>query len=146
MSSVPSDPSVPPPGAAAPAPASGAAQTAPAPAVAATAPANVTIDHFKTVDLRAAKVLEVAEHPNADRLWVLTLDVGELGRRTIVAGLRKDVTREELLGRTIVVVANLAPAKLRGVESQGMLLALRGADRAFPLGCQIDVPPGTRVS
>jgi methionine--tRNA ligase beta chain len=138
MSSVPSDPSVPPPGAAAPAPAPAAAPTA--------APANVTIDHFKTVDLRAAKVLEVAEHPNADRLWVLTLDVGELGRRTIVAGLRKDVTREELLGRTIVVVANLAPAKLRGVESQGMLLALRGAERAFPLGCQIDVPPGTRVS
>jgi methionyl-tRNA synthetase len=127
MSSVPSDPSVPPPGAAAPAPAPAAAPTA--------APANVTIDHFKTVDLRAAKVLEVAEHPNADRLWVLTLDVGELGRRTIVAGLRKDVTREELLGRTIVVV-----------ESQGMLLALRGAERAFPLGCQIDVPPGTRVS
>jgi methionyl-tRNA synthetase len=107
---------------------------------------RITIDHFKTVDLRAAKVVDVSDHPSADRLWVLKLDVGELGERTIVAGLKKDVSKEELLGRTIVIVANLEPAKLRGVESQGMLLALRGADRAFPLGCSIDVPPGARVS
>jgi methionyl-tRNA synthetase len=125
--------------------------SAPAPAPAApSAPAagtpRITIDHFKTVDLRAAKVTAVAEHPNADRLWVVSLDVGELGPRTIVAGLRKDVTKEELVGRTIVIVANLEPAMLRGVESSGMLLALRGPARAFPLGCEIDVPPGTRVS
>ncbi|HYC78170.1 MAG TPA: hypothetical protein VEI02_11140 [Planctomycetota bacterium] len=119
-----------------------AGSPAPAPA----APATITIDQFKTVDLRAAKVVEVKEHPDADRLWVLTVDVGELGVRTVVAGLRKDVAREELMGRTIIVVANLAPARLRGVESQGMLLALRGAERAFPLGCAIDVAPGTRVT
>lgn len=122
-----------------------ASKPEPSPAAPAATP-RISIDHFKTVDLRAAKVVEVAAHPDADRLWVLTLDVGELGTRTIVAGLRKDVPREELLGRTIIVVANLEPAKLRGVASEGMLLALRGPDRAFPLGCAIDVPPGTRVS
>lgn len=116
------------------------------PAAAPVGTPRITIDHFKTVDLRAAKVLEVSPHPNADRLWVLSLDVGELGRRTIVAGLRKDVTVEELAGRTIIIVANLEPALLRGVESHGMLLALRGPERAFPLGCAIDIPPGTRVS
>jgi methionyl-tRNA synthetase len=129
-----------------PSPSSGPAPSAPAAGAPAAGTPRITIDHFKTVDLRAAKVLEAAPHPNADRLWVLSLDVGELGRRTIVAGLRKDVPAEELVGRTIIIVANLEPANLRGVESHGMLLALRGAERAFPLGCQIDVPPGTRVS
>jgi methionyl-tRNA synthetase len=127
-------------------PESAAAPAAPTPPSAASAPPRITIDQFKTVDLRAAKVLDVSEHPNADRLWVLTLDVGELGPRTVVAGLRKDVTKEELLGRTVIVVANLEPAKLRGVESCGMILAVRGAERAFPLGCGMEIAPGTRVT
>ncbi len=118
----------------------------PVPEGAPQAPARITIDHFKSVELRAAKILDVKEHPNADRLWVLTVDVGEPAPRTIVAGIRKDCPREELIDRTIIVVANLEPALLRGVESQGMLLAVRGTEKVIPLGVAGGVLPGTRVT
>lgn len=114
----------------------------PAPA----APVMIAIDQFKAVDLRTARIVDVREHPNADRLWVLTVDVGAADPRTIVAGIRQDCPREELLGRTIVVVANLAPAKLRGVESQGMLLAVRTASGVRPLTVAGDAAPGLRVT
>jgi methionyl-tRNA synthetase len=106
----------------------------------------IAIDQFKAVDLRTARIVDVREHPNADRLWVLTVDVGAADPRTIVAGIRQDCPREELLGRTIVVVANLAPAKLRGVESQGMLLAVRTASGVRPLTVAGDAAPGLRVT
>ena len=92
----------------------------------------ITIDDFKKVELRTATVLEVVPHPNADRLYVLQLQVGE-ERRQIVAGIRAHYTPEQLVGKTIVMVANLEPAMLRGVESQGMLLAVRDGERVVAL-------------
>jgi methionyl-tRNA synthetase len=74
------------------------------------------------LNLKIAKILEVKEHPNADKLYVLQIDLGS-EKRQLVAGLRSHYTPEELLGKKIVVIANLKYAKLRGVESQGMLLA-----------------------
>jgi methionyl-tRNA synthetase len=74
------------------------------------------------VDLRAAKIIDVKRHPDAEKLYVETIDLGT-EKRTIVSGLVPHYKEEELLGRTIVLVANLKPALLRGVESQGMLLA-----------------------
>ncbi|MDG6220087.1 MAG: methionine--tRNA ligase [Candidatus Thermoplasmatota archaeon] len=74
------------------------------------------------LDLRVATIKSVEDHPNADKLYVLTIDLGE-ETRTLVAGLRPYYSREQMEGRQIVVVANLKPAKLRGVESRGMLLA-----------------------
>ena len=68
------------------------------------------------------------KHPNADRLLVLTVDIGEESPRTIVAGIANKFSPEELVGRQVVVVANLKPAKLRGIESQGMLLAAGGKE------------------
>lgn len=82
----------------------------------------LTIDEFGRVELRVATVLSAEPHPNADRLLVLKIDLGG-EQRQLVAGIRKHYAPEELIGKKIVVVANLQPATLRGVESQGMLLA-----------------------
>ncbi len=82
----------------------------------------LTIEEFSRVDLRVGTVVAAHNHPHADRLLVLHVDLGS-EERQIVAGIRAHYTPEELVGRQIVVVANLQPAMLRGVESQGMLLA-----------------------
>jgi len=77
----------------------------------------------KLVDLRAAKIVKIERHPKADKLYVETLDDGSGTDRTIVSGLVPYYREEDLLGKTIVLVNNLKPAKLRGIESRGMLLA-----------------------
>lgn len=82
----------------------------------------ITIEDFKKLDLRIAEILSVAPHPQADRLWVLRVRIGE-EERTLVAGIRGRYTDSELAGKKIVVVTNLEPAAIRGVRSEGMLLA-----------------------
>ena len=81
-----------------------------------------SLEDFKKLELKVAEIESVAPHPQADRLYVLGLKVGEL-RKTIVAGIRKHYGESELIGKKIVIVNNLEPAVIRGVESQGMLLA-----------------------
>ena len=105
----------------------------------------VTIDEFRKLDLRVATVKSVEAHPNADRLLVLKVDLGS-EERQIVAGIRGHYAPEELVGKQVVVVANLEPAKLRGVESQGMLLATSDGDRIVILTPEKKVSPGARVS
>ena len=105
----------------------------------------ITIEDFQKVDLRIARIVAAEPHPNADRLVVLKIDVGG-EERQIVAGIRASYAPETLVGRSIVVVANLAPAMLRGVESQGMLLATRDGDRVVLLGPEVEVPAGNKVS
>lgn len=82
------------------------------------------------VELRAAKIVEIERHPEADKLYIEKLDDGTEEGRTIVSGLVPHYAEDELLGRTIIVVANLKPAKLRGVKSEGMLLAASARDEA----------------
>ena len=82
----------------------------------------VTIDDFKKLDLRVGKVLKAEPIEKANSLYKLTVDAGEK-QMQIVSGIKKDYQPEELVGKQIIVVANLEPAKFRGVESQGMLLA-----------------------
>jgi methionyl-tRNA synthetase len=82
----------------------------------------ISIDQFKTVELRVATVTSAEPHPNADRLVVLKVDLGS-EQRQIVAGIKKHYDPATLVGTQVVVVANLEPVTLRGVESQGMLLA-----------------------
>ena len=82
----------------------------------------VSFEDFKKLEIRVAEIESVTPHPNADRLYVLGLKVGEV-QKTIVAGIRKHYTEEELKGKKIVIINNLEPATIRGVESQGMLLA-----------------------
>jgi len=105
----------------------------------------ISYDDFCKLDLRVATILEVAEHPNADKLLVLQLDMGG-ERRQLVAGIKASYAPEALLGRQIVVVANLEPRKLRGIESKGMLLAADGDDGPIVLTTEKDVPPGATVS
>lgn len=82
----------------------------------------ITIDDFRKLELKVAEIKEVSEHPRADKLYVLQVDVGGVNRQ-LVAGIRSAYAKEELVGKQVVVVDNLEPAVLRGVESQGMLLA-----------------------
>ena len=93
--------------------------------------------------LIAGKVLAVRPHPNADRLYVMDLDLGERGRRTVVAGLKTSYPPEALQGRPVVLLANLAPRPLRGVTSEGMVLAAEAGERAVLLAPPEGVPPGT---
>lgn len=86
-----------------------------------------TIDDFRKLELKVAQIKEVSEHPNADKLWVLILDLGDRTKQ-VVAGIKNSYARESLLGKYVVVVDNLDPVLLRGVESQGMILA--GSDEA----------------
>lgn len=105
----------------------------------------VTIDEFKKVDLRVGTVLSAGPHPNADKLLVLRVDLGS-EERQIVAGIKGHYEPTELVGRQIVVVANLETAKLRGVESQGMLLAASDGNRIVLLTPEKNVNPGARIS
>jgi tRNA-binding protein len=88
---------------------------------------TIQYDDFAKLDLRVATVLECKPHPNADKLLVLQIDLGS-ERRQICAGLRQFYQPEQLVGKQIVVVANLAPRTMRGEVSQGMLLAASNAD------------------
>jgi len=87
----------------------------------------VTLEGFKKLELKIAEIKEVADHPDADRLYVITIDVGDV-RKQIVAGIKNFYSKESLIGRQVVVVNNLEPAMLRGVESFGMLLAAQDAE------------------
>ena len=78
---------------------------------------------FRTLDLRVGKVVSAEDHPDAEKLFVLKVDIGEEAPRQIVAGLRAYYSKEEMVGRSLILVSNLKPAKLRGLMSQGMLLA-----------------------
>lgn len=81
-----------------------------------------TYEDFRKLDIRVAEIESAAPHPNADKLYVLNLKVGDR-KKTIVAGIRKFYGVDELIGKRIVIIDNLEPAVIRGVESQGMLLA-----------------------
>ena len=80
-------------------------------------------DTLMKVELRTGKIVSVEDHPNADRLFVVTLDDGSIDGRTICAGIKEYYSANELLDMTVVFVANLQPRPLRGVLSQGMMLA-----------------------
>lgn len=83
---------------------------------------------FAKINLKVAKVLEIEDHPEADRLYVLQIDVGD-EKRQLVAGLREHYKKEDLLGKNIILVSNLKPAKLKGLKSQGMLLAATAGEK-----------------
>ncbi|HVO92252.1 MAG TPA: methionine--tRNA ligase subunit beta [Terriglobales bacterium] len=105
----------------------------------------ITIDEFRKIELKIATVKSAELHPNADRLMVLNVDLGS-EERQICAGIRNHYTPEELVGKQIVMVANLETAKLRGVESQGMLLAASDDGRVIVLTPEKPVQAGAKIS
>jgi methionyl-tRNA synthetase len=104
----------------------------------------IEIQDFQKVALRIGRVLACVPHPNADKLLVLTVELGEARPRTICAGIRHAFAPESLVGRNVVVVANLKPRVLRGVPSEGMILAA-GRDGALDL-LTVNAEPGSSVS
>jgi methionyl-tRNA synthetase len=92
----------------------------------------ISYEDFAKLELRIAKVLEARPHPNADKLVLLQVDVGDV-QKQIVAGIRQHYTPEQLVGKLIVIVNNLAPAMLRGETSNGMLLAATSGENVILL-------------
>lgn len=136
------------PGAAAAQPSS-APPPSPAPAAATTAAApadgKISMDDFMKVELRTAKVLAAEKVPNSRKLVKLSVDVGT-EQRTLVAGIAEAYEAEALVGRTVVIVFNLKPAKLMGIESNGMVLAASPeGGKPTLVGFDQEISPGTRV-
>ncbi len=109
-----------------------------------TAPPQITIDEFMKIQLKTAKVLTADRVPKSEKLIKLQVSLGT-EQRQIVAGIGKKYEPESLVGKTIVIVANLKPAKLMGIESQGMVLAAGDTDVRGLLTIQEEVDPGTKV-
>lgn len=111
----------------------------------------VQYEDFVKLDLRVARIIAAEAHPNADKLIVLKVDMGGGQERQILAGIRQWYAPEQLVGKSIVLVANLAPRKMRGLESNGMLLAATVKDGdeyrdVVILTPDREVPPGSPVS
>lgn len=112
-----------------------------------TTSATINYDDFAKLELRVATVLDCKPHSNADKLLVLQVDLGT-EKRQICAGLRQHLQPEQLIGKQIVVVANLAPRTMRGEVSQGMLLAATdpATGRVIVINPADPVAPGSKVS
>ena len=111
-----------------------------------TAIPEISIDDFAKLDLRIAEILEVEEIPKSDKLFKLSVKMGD-EVRTVVSGIRSWFQAGDLVGRKVVLVANLKPVKLRGVMSQGMILAAQDADGNLDLlGTRLEMPSGSKVS
>ena len=106
---------------------------------------TVSYEQFSQLDLRVGKILDVENVPEADRLYKLTVDVGEDEPRTLVAGLAEAFSPRELLDAQVVVVANLEPATIRGVQSNGMVLAAGGKVPVALVTLDRDCAPGEKV-
>ena len=106
---------------------------------------TVAFDDFMKLDIRVGKVLECEKVPKADKLLKFKIDDG-MGGRTIVSGIAKYYQPEDLVGKEVCFIANFEPRKLKGVESQGMILSAENADgRLIVIGPQGEVKPGCKV-
>jgi len=129
-----------------PLPAAATMTTIPTPAAPATAPAQITIDEFMKIQLKTAKVIAAERVPKSEKLLKLQVSLGEGAEpRQIVAGIGKKYEPEALIGKTIIIVANLKPAKLMGIESQGMVLAAGDSEVRGLVTILEEVDPGTKV-
>lgn len=109
--------------------------------------AYINIEDFTKVELRAGEIRTAERVPKADKLLRMTIDLGEPEPRQILAGIAQYYDPEKLIGRKVIVVANLAPRKLRGFESQGMVLAASIGEEGRPIlaGFIEEVPNGARL-
>jgi methionyl-tRNA synthetase len=106
----------------------------------------INIQEFMRLDMRVGRVLDVRDHPNAAKLYLLDVDLGpELGKRQLVAGLKPYMPPQALKDTLIVVVTNLEPAVLRGERSDGMLLAAQEGEKVVPLSVASPLAPGSKV-
>lgn len=109
---------------------------------------TIPFSDFQKLDIRVGKILKIEDHPKADKLYVLEVGFGEeLGKRTIVAGLRKHYSKEQLKNHLGVFIINLEPVILRGIKSDGMTLAAVNSDESIITILQPnqDIEPGSRI-
>jgi len=108
----------------------------------------VKFSDWEKIDLRVGKILDVKNHPNANKLYLLDIDLGKLGKRTLVAGLKGNYKPEELRGKLCVVFTNLEPATIRGVKSEGMILAActESKDNIFIISTEKAIELGSKIS
>ena len=106
----------------------------------------ITYDDFAKLDIRIGEITSAEPVPETDKLMKLTVDLGEEASRTIVAGIAPFKSADELVGVKCAVLANLEPRTLRGVESQGMILAASDGEQLSLLSVDGSLPPGTQVS
>ena len=109
-----------------------------------TEPTKIAFADFKKVELKVAEVLSVAAHPNADKLYLLKIRIGE-EERQIVAGLRPYYQPEQLQGKKVIVVANLEPRAVRGEISNGMMLAAQDGTNVIFLTPERDIVSGSVI-
>ena len=105
---------------------------------------NISFEDFAKLDIRIAKIVKVEEVDGADKLYMVSLDVGELGERVVVAGMKPFYRPEEMEGKLVSYLANLEPKEIRGVESQGMIMAA-GDEDAVLLVADRKLKPGEVV-
>jgi len=104
----------------------------------------LSIQDFKKLELKVAEIKEVNDHPQADRLYIITVDLGDKTKQ-VVAGIKASYKKEDLVGKQVVVVDNLEPAVLRGVESQAMILAASDSQGVFIISPERKVSLGSVV-
>ncbi|NQT33250.1 MAG: hypothetical protein HQ594_06235 [Candidatus Omnitrophica bacterium] len=104
----------------------------------------ISFEDFKKLDLRIAEIIDVKEHPDADKLYVIQVKLGEESKQ-IIAGIRAHYSTDELIGKKIVLVNNLEPATIRGEESNGMLLVASDGDDLAILMPEKDIPSGAQI-
>ena len=107
---------------------------------------TIEYDDFAKIDMVVGKVLSCEDHPNADKLYVFKVDIGEDKPRTIISGIKKWYGLDDLVGKNVIVVKNLAPRKMRGIESEGMMLAADFKDDLAMVTTLKDMKPGSKVS
>lgn len=109
---------------------------------------TIPFSEWEKLDLRVGKILKIEDIENADKLYKLTVDLGkELGKRTVCAGLKSYYSKDELKGKKIILFVNLAPRKLKGIESQGMILASvnEKENKVILLSPEKDIEIGSKV-
>lgn len=105
---------------------------------------HISFDEFKKMDLRVAEILQAERVENTNKLLKLVVDIGT-EKRTLIAGVAQEYSADDLIGKKLIVIANLQPALIRGIESQGMILAAEVDDKAIIPFFIEDVPAGAKV-
>ena len=106
---------------------------------------TITYEDFTKLDLKTAKIIEVEDIPDATKLYKLTLELGK-EKRTIAAGIKQFYEKEDLIGKTIIIIANLESRKLRGIESNGMLLAADNDGKPILLTTSEECESGKKIN
>lgn len=104
----------------------------------------ITFEEFKQVEIKTARIIEAKDHPNADKLLLLKVDVGGQ-QKQIVAGIKNHYSKEELLNKNIVIINNLQPATIRGEESSGMLLAAQDENTLSLITPEKEIKSGSLI-